>query len=124
MGGPHAVSPLDGSSSERLQELAKPKAIKDVWNLSRLVWGNQETIWPLATCALTSQPSSRILALAKPKAKLDGALQCRSLFVYSCGRESEIWHRPPNLYSIMPSKRILQLAEPRQCLRDIYLNQR
>ncbi|KAH0628516.1 hypothetical protein JD844_009817, partial [Phrynosoma platyrhinos] len=107
----------------------------------RLVWGNQETIWPLSSCALTSQPSSRIVALAKPKAKLDGAHQRRlvfslplfsslkiivelsvSLFVYSCGRESEIWHRPPNLYSIMPSKRILQLAEPRQHL-DIYLTQ-
>nr|XP_008114863.1 PREDICTED: testicular haploid expressed gene protein-like [Anolis carolinensis] len=65
----------------RLQELAKPKEVKDVWNLSR------------------------------------------SLFKYSCGRVSEIWHRPPDLYSIMPSERILQLAEPRQYL-DIYLKQR
>ncbi|XP_067320416.1 sperm microtubule associated protein 2-like isoform X2 [Anolis sagrei] len=73
--------------------------------------------------ALTSRPSPRILALAQPKEKMDEALQNRSLFKYSCGRESEIWHRPPYLYSIMPSQRILQLAEPKQYL-DIYLKQR
>ncbi|XP_061478966.1 sperm microtubule associated protein 2-like isoform X2 [Rhineura floridana] len=47
----------------------------------------------------------------------------RSLYVYSCGRVSEIWHRPPGLYSIMPSKRTLQLAEPRK-YSEMYLKQR
>ncbi|KAF7236477.1 Testicular haploid expressed gene protein-like [Varanus komodoensis] len=105
----------------RLQKLAKPKETKDVWNFTRkLVWGNQETIWPLS-CASMSQPSARILALAKPKTKCD--LQHRSLFVYSCGRVSEIWRRPSGLQSIIPSKRILQLAEPKP-YSAAYLKQR
>ncbi|XP_062984508.1 sperm microtubule associated protein 2-like [Elgaria multicarinata webbii] len=121
---PLAVSSRGFHQSERLRELAKPKEAKDVWNFSRkLVWGNQDMIWPLSSCTLMSRPSTRTLALAKPKTKCDENLQNRSLFLYSCGRESEIWHRPPRLYSIMPSKRILQLAEPREC-STTYLKQR
>ncbi|XP_060124783.1 sperm microtubule associated protein 2-like [Zootoca vivipara] len=109
--------------SSRLEELAKPKEIKDVCNFfRRLVWGNQETIWPLSSRALMCRPTSRVLGLAKPK-KLDGNLQRRSIHLYSCGRASEIWHRPPGIYSIIPSQRILQLAEPRRC-PETYLKQR
>ncbi|KAJ7335553.1 hypothetical protein JRQ81_013494 [Phrynocephalus forsythii] len=125
MGESRPVSSDGFLSSERLKELAKPKEVKDVWNFSRkLVWGNQETIWPLSSRALLSQPTSRILTLAKPKNKPDRPLQPRPLFVYSCGRESEIWDRPRGLDSVTPSKRILQLAEPRQQYLATYLKQR
>ncbi|XP_053146919.1 testicular haploid expressed gene protein-like isoform X2 [Hemicordylus capensis] len=108
----------------RLQELAKPKKEKDVWNFTRkLIWGNQDPIWPVASRALMSQPSIRTLLLAKPKRNFDGNIQRRPLYVYSCGRESELWERPPRLYSVVPSERILQLAEPRQ-LSSTYLQQR
>ncbi|XP_053146920.1 testicular haploid expressed gene protein-like isoform X3 [Hemicordylus capensis] len=111
-------------SRERLQELAKPKKEKDVWNFTRkLIWGNQDPIWPVASRALMSQPSIRTLLLAKPKRNFDGNIQRRPLYVYSCGRESELWERPPRLYSVVPSERILQLAEPRQ-LSSTYLQQR
>uniref|UniRef100_A0ABM5FRC7 Sperm microtubule associated protein 2-like n=1 Tax=Pogona vitticeps TaxID=103695 RepID=A0ABM5FRC7_9SAUR len=125
MGESRPASPDGFLTSERLKELAKPKEVKDVWNFSRkLVSGNQETIRPVSSRALLSQPSPRILTLAKPKTRPDRPLQPRPLFVYSCGRESEIWERPHELYSVTPSKRILQLAEPRQQYLATYLKQR
>nr|XP_028568598.1 testicular haploid expressed gene protein-like isoform X1 [Podarcis muralis] len=114
---------FQSGESSRFEELAKPKEIKDVWNFFRkLVWGNQDTIWPLSSRALMCRPTSRVLGLAKPK-KLDSNLPRRSIHLYSCGRSSEIWHRPPGLYSIIPSQRILHLAEPRRCA-ETYLKQR
>ncbi|XP_028568603.2 sperm microtubule associated protein 2-like isoform X5 [Podarcis muralis] len=114
---------FQSGESSRFEELAKPKEIKDVWNFFRkLVWGNQDTIWPLSSRALMCRPTSRVLGLAKPK-KLDANLPRRSIHLYSCGRSSEIWHRPPGLYSIIPSQRILHLAEPRRCA-ETYLKQR
>ncbi|XP_015669326.1 testicular haploid expressed gene protein-like isoform X1 [Protobothrops mucrosquamatus] len=99
-------------SNERLQELAKPKPTKDVWNFHRkLIWGNQEPIWPLSSRTLLRQPSSRILTLARPRETADK--QKRSLFVFSCGQMSEIWKRSSTVYSAMPTKRLLKLAEPR-----------
>ncbi|XP_058030228.1 testicular haploid expressed gene protein-like isoform X1 [Ahaetulla prasina] len=95
-----------------LQELAKPKPTKEVWNFHpKLIWGNQETIWPLPSRSLLRQPSSRILTLARPKETVDK--QMRSLYLYSCGQTSEIWKRSSTVYSALPSKRLLKLAEPR-----------
>ncbi|XP_066473588.1 sperm microtubule associated protein 2-like isoform X2 [Tiliqua scincoides] len=121
---PQAVPSPAIYSKERLQELAKPKKERDVWNFSRwLVSGNQDTIWPLSSRALMSHPTSRVLTLAKPKRKFGGNLQRRSLYVHSCGRESEIWERAPALYTVMPSERTLHLAEPRK-FSATYLKQR
>ncbi|KYO26515.1 testicular haploid expressed protein-like isoform A [Alligator mississippiensis] len=102
-------------SSYRIRELAKPKP-KVAWEnyCSRLDWGNQETIWPLSLSALATRPSPRLTALAKPKKNFDGKLQRRPLFLYSCGRESEIWERPPLMNLGFPSDRILKLAEPKK----------
>lgn len=46
--------------------------------LSRLVWGNQETIRTISRRAMTARPSARILELAKPK-KDFGKNLCRSV---------------------------------------------
>ncbi|XP_044274817.1 ADP-ribosylation factor-like protein 9 isoform X3 [Varanus komodoensis] len=67
--------------------------------------------------------SERLQKLAKPKETKDVWNFTRSLFVYSCGRVSEIWRRPSGLQSIIPSKRILQLAEPKP-YSAAYLKQR
>ncbi|XP_060092342.1 sperm microtubule associated protein 2-like [Heteronotia binoei] len=119
-----AVSQQGFHASERIQHLAQPKKTEDVWNYSgRLVCGNQETIWPLSSKALTCQPNLRILDLAKPKKKLEQKMQYRPLHVYSCGQDSEIWEQPFNTYDCMPSERILQLSEPKLC-SSIYLERR
>ncbi|XP_070598224.1 sperm microtubule associated protein 2-like isoform X2 [Erythrolamprus reginae] len=110
---PRAATSHGLYSNERLQELAKPKPTKDVWNFHRkLIWGNQEPIWPLTSKILLRQPSSRILSLAMPKEIIDKQKK-RPLYLYSCGQMSEIWERSSKVYSALPSKRLLKLAEPR-----------
>ncbi|EMP25582.1 Testicular haploid expressed gene protein, partial [Chelonia mydas] len=47
----------------------------------------------------------------------------RHLFLYSCGRMSEIWQRPPLMDFALPSPRILKLAEPKK-YQTVYLKQR
>ncbi|XP_077201803.1 sperm microtubule associated protein 2-like isoform X4 [Paroedura picta] len=119
---------VDASSSlrfgsgdgRRLQQLAEPKKVKDVWNYSsRLVWGNQETIWPLPRRAVTGLPPARILDLAKPKKNFAQKPQPRPSIVLSY----EIWEHPMNTHDSMPSERILHLSEPKQC-SPVYLEQR
>ncbi|KAG6921206.1 theg spermatid protein-like, partial [Chelydra serpentina] len=109
----------------RIRELARPKKPKAAWEnySSRLEWGNQETIWPLSLSALTARPTPRIMSLAKPKKIFDGSLQSRRLFLYSCGRMSEIWQRPTLMDLALPSPRILKLAEPKK-YQTAYLKQR
>ncbi|XP_043401186.1 testicular haploid expressed gene protein-like isoform X3 [Chelonia mydas] len=70
-----------------------------------------------------AQPTPRIMSLAKPKKIFDGNLQRRHLFLYSCGRMSEIWQRPPLMDFGLPSPRILKLAEPKK-YQTVYLKQR
>ncbi|XP_075276234.1 sperm microtubule associated protein 2-like isoform X2 [Opisthocomus hoazin] len=89
---------------------------------NRLVWGNQETIWPLSRRAAAARLSPRIVALAKPKQDF-GNHQCRSLFLYSCGRESTIWERPLLEDFGFPSDRLLKLSEPKK-YQAAYLQQR
>ncbi|KAM6136344.1 sperm microtubule associated protein 2-like [Phoenicopterus ruber ruber] len=120
--GPRGVSRyLSARSRDRIQELAEPKKAACA-NDPRLVWGNQETIWPLSRSAATSQPSPRTVALAKPKQDF-GQHQCRPLFLYSCGRESTIWERPPLVDFGFPSDRLLKLSEPKK-YQAAYLQQR
>ncbi|XP_074850083.1 sperm microtubule associated protein 2-like [Carettochelys insculpta] len=124
-GGRAPVSYFCSYSSNRIRELARPKTHKAAWEnySSRLDWGNQETIWPLSRRALTARPTPRIMSLAKPKKMFGDDLQRRHLFLYSCGRVSEIWQRPPLLNLALPSPRILKLAEPKKYQRA-YLKQR
>ncbi|XP_068797106.1 sperm microtubule associated protein 2-like [Struthio camelus] len=106
----------------RLQELARPKKVFCA-NDPRLMWGNQQTIWTLSRGAMTARPSPRTVALAKPKRNFDGKPQRRPLFLYSCGRESEIWERPPLVDFGLPSDRLLKLSEPKKH-QAAYLQQR
>ncbi|XP_071413198.1 sperm microtubule associated protein 2-like [Pithys albifrons albifrons] len=73
--------------------------------LARLVWGNQETIWPLSWGAMTTQPSSRIISLSKPKEDF-------SKHQHSC--RAVIGGRPPLVKFGFPSERLLKLSEPRK----------
>ncbi|XP_048358676.1 testicular haploid expressed gene protein-like isoform X4 [Sphaerodactylus townsendi] len=114
--------PSQHSHIHRIHHLAKPKKIEDVWNFSRkLVWGNQETIWPLSPWALTGQPNKRILNLAKPKKNFGRKLHHRPLHVFSSNLESTIWEHPSDIYHT--SERIRLLSEPRQ-YSTLYLEQR
>ncbi|XP_008946467.1 PREDICTED: ADP-ribosylation factor-like protein 9, partial [Merops nubicus] len=89
---------------------------------AQFVWGNQETIRTLSRSALTAQLSPRTAALARPKRDF-GKHHCRPLFLYSCGRESTIWERPPLVDFYLPSDRLLKLSEPKKC-QAAYLQQR
>ncbi|XP_028316072.1 testicular haploid expressed gene protein-like isoform X3 [Gouania willdenowi] len=54
----------------RISELAQHKTSKTVWATTpceKLVWGNQEPIWPISPAALRAVPSARIQYLARPK---------------------------------------------------------
>ncbi|KAK9518461.1 hypothetical protein VZT92_023767 [Zoarces viviparus] len=56
--------------SNRVLELAQHKTSKTVWATTpcgKLIWGNQEPIWPLSTPALGAVPSARIQYLARHK---------------------------------------------------------
>ncbi|XP_028316074.1 testicular haploid expressed gene protein-like isoform X4 [Gouania willdenowi] len=56
--------------SSRISELAQHKTSKTVWATTpceKLVWGNQEPIWPISPAALRAVPSARIQYLARPK---------------------------------------------------------
>ncbi|XP_009873044.1 PREDICTED: testicular haploid expressed gene protein-like, partial [Apaloderma vittatum] len=86
---------------------------------TKLVFGNQETIWTLSRGAVTAQVSPRILALAKPKREF-GKHQCRSVV---CGRESPIWERPLLGGISVPPDRLLKLSEPKKC-HAAYLQER
>ncbi|XP_070598228.1 sperm microtubule associated protein 2-like isoform X5 [Erythrolamprus reginae] len=89
-----------------LQELAKPKPTKDVWNFHRkLIWGNQEPIWPLTSKILLRQPSSRILSLAMPKEIIDKQKKRP--------RMSPVWPITTSALSCKASHRILSLAQAR-----------
>ncbi|XP_067993422.1 sperm microtubule associated protein 2-like [Melanerpes formicivorus] len=106
---------------DRIKNLAKPKKAACAHD-PRLVWGNQETIWPLSRGAVSARLFPRTAALAKPK-KDFSKNQCRPLFMYSCGRESTIWERPPVADFSFPSDRLRRLSEPKKC-QAAYLQQR
>lgn len=112
---------LPAGSRHRIRELAEPKK-EACANDPRLVWGTQETIWTLSWRAVTAQPSPRTVALAKPKQDF-GKNQCRSLFLYGCGRESTIWECPLLVDFRFPSDRLLKLSEPKK-YQAAYLQQR
>ncbi|XP_010294366.1 PREDICTED: testicular haploid expressed gene protein-like, partial [Phaethon lepturus] len=81
-----------------------------------LVWGNQEMIWTLSRGAVTTQPSPRTVALAKPKQDF-GKHQCRSVI-------KRKWPQRPLLVDFgFPSDRLLKLSEPKKYLAA-YLQQR
>ncbi|XP_065814539.1 sperm microtubule associated protein 2-like isoform X2 [Labrus bergylta] len=56
--------------SNRILELARHKTSKCVWATTpceKLIWGNQEPIWPVSPAALGATPSARIQYLARHK---------------------------------------------------------
>ncbi|XP_043914839.1 testicular haploid expressed gene protein-like isoform X2 [Protopterus annectens] len=119
-------TPTRSSLSPRIQELAHPKLSKAIWTTpygEKIVWGNQEPIRPISSGALSAEPSERISSLAQPKKDNQRkAHQHRSIFWYSCGRESRIWELPPPALTMLPSDRILHLAEPKKYRPQTYLH--
>ncbi|KAJ1204691.1 hypothetical protein NDU88_000130 [Pleurodeles waltl] len=98
--------------SSRILQLATPKEDKREWatSFTKIVWGNQDPIWPQSFSALSTTQSKRILSLAKPKKVFQPQSQRFSVL---CG-----WRSASEKVSFMdlPSDRILRLAEPKKRL--------
>ncbi|XP_069482262.1 sperm microtubule associated protein 2-like [Ambystoma mexicanum] len=102
-----------GDPSRRILELAIPKRDKRIWatRYSKVVWGNQDPIWPRSFSALSVPQSERILSLAKPKKNFQPESQ-RPFFPHELRQSSSLLERVPFLD--LPSDRILRLAEPKK----------
>ncbi|XP_078533700.1 sperm microtubule associated protein 2-like [Lissotriton helveticus] len=96
--------------SNRILQLARPKEDKREWATSfkKLVWGNQDPIWPHSFSALSTTQSKRIISLAKPKKVFQPQPQ-RLPFQNGWRSATE---RVPCMD--VPSDRILRLAEPKK----------
>ncbi|XP_057232539.1 testicular haploid expressed gene protein-like isoform X2 [Malurus melanocephalus] len=88
----------------RLHLLAEPKR-QHGESSPGLVWGNQETIWPLSDGAMTARPSKRILSLSKPK---------KDYSKYPCRCKPVFGGRAPLAKFGYPSERLLRLSEPKK----------
>lgn len=58
---------MKNSPSKHISHLCMLLKFHNLAVLARLVWGNQETIWPLSWAAKSAQPSERVLELCRPK---------------------------------------------------------
>ncbi|XP_064142385.1 sperm microtubule associated protein 2-like [Loxodonta africana] len=104
-------------SRKRIHDLAKPKK---QWGTPdrKLFWGNQDPIRPISQSALKAQPTKRLQHLAQPKKVSHRYVPNRSLYYYSCGRESVIWETPCPALFFQCSKRIQKLAQPKRYNED------
>ncbi|XP_049741259.1 testicular haploid expressed gene protein-like [Elephas maximus indicus] len=102
---------------KRIHDLAKPKK---QWGTPdrKLFWGNQDPIRPISQSALKAQPTKRLQHLAQPKKVSHRYVPNRSLYYYSCGRESVIWETPCPALFFQCSKRIQKLAQPKRYNED------
>ncbi|PIK48825.1 putative testicular haploid expressed protein-like isoform X2 [Apostichopus japonicus] len=100
---------------ERCIYLAEPKTNKTIWLTSvgpKLVWGNQETMWPISPAALEAESSKRVEELSVPKKNFRHTLDGNErIHVFSCGRNSVIWDVSPLAMKTEPSDRIVSLAQ-------------
>ncbi|XP_007944425.1 testicular haploid expressed gene protein-like [Orycteropus afer afer] len=96
-----------------IQNLARPKK---KWGTPerKLYWGNQDPIRPISQSALKARLTKRLESLAQHKKVSHRYVPNRSLYYYSCGRESVIWEIPSPVLFSQPSKRIHQLAQPKR----------
>ncbi|XP_064004663.1 sperm microtubule associated protein 2-like [Pogoniulus pusillus] len=112
---PCCLSAHSHDSFDRIKKPEKPRTAACASD-PRLVWGNQETIWPLSRGAVTARLLPRTAALAKPKKDF-------SKYQRSYGRELTIWERPLIVSFAFPSDRLLKLSEPKK-YHPAYLLQR
>lgn len=102
------------SGRERLLELSRPKDIKIGYFTNvgpNVMWGTQEMLWPLNPNI--QKASERVEQLATPKKDFSTVdSKGRPLFLYSCGRPSQIWDAPPRNQQ-EASQRVHLLANPK-----------
>ncbi|XP_011440441.1 testicular haploid expressed gene protein-like isoform X3 [Crassostrea angulata] len=102
------------SGRERLMELSRPKDIKIGYFTNvgpNVMWGTQEMLWPLNPNI--QKASERVEQLATPKKDFSTVdSKGRPLFLYSCGRPSQIWDAPPRTQQ-EASQRVQLLANPK-----------
>ncbi|KAI8483020.1 hypothetical protein Bbelb_391760 [Branchiostoma belcheri] len=101
----------------RVYQLASPKTSKSVWLTNyepKLVWGNQDHLWPLSPTALRASASPRLERLALSKRNFQtGRKICRPEFTYSCGRSSLVWEVSPLAMTAESTERVKVLALPK-----------
>ncbi|XP_071947973.1 sperm microtubule associated protein 2-like [Antedon mediterranea] len=112
---PQSRNNQDLRGRERCIYLATPKTCKSNWLTSvgpKLVWGNQEMMWPLSNGALNAEPTVRLSQLSTPKKDFrnpgDGK---KHIHVYSCGRNSVILEVSPLAMRSNGSKRLTNLSQ-------------
>nr|XP_009861409.1 testicular haploid expressed gene protein-like isoform X1 [Ciona intestinalis] len=108
-----------GYSRQRILSLSKAKESKQVWLTSfgpKLYWGDQDMMWPISPQTLNARPTQRLMQLAASKRNFQfGTKQVnRPEFVYSCGRNSQIWEVNKSAMKATASDRSATLAQPKQ----------
>jgi len=117
---PNFMAAVRKARKERFIHLSTPKWTKAVWETTgpKLVWGNQEAMQPISEAALKAKPTERLSYLATPKKNFMDLQDMADVYVYSCGRSSQIWEVSPGAKQASPSRRIEQLAEPKQLTNE------
>ncbi|XP_076813069.1 sperm microtubule associated protein 2-like isoform X1 [Clavelina lepadiformis] len=116
----HGIRPSSrGYSRERMLELSKAKGTKQIWLTSfgpKLYWGDQDMMWPISDATLTARPTQRLIQLAVAKKNFQHGTnrENRPEFVYSCGRNSQIWEVSKKEMDAVTSDRVLELSQPKQ----------
>ncbi|XP_055967164.1 sperm microtubule associated protein 2-like [Sorex fumeus] len=105
-------------SRKRLHDLSRPKK---QWGTPdrRLLWGNQDSIYPVSPFALKSHLTRRLESLAEPKEVSYRYVPDRIQYNFSCGRDSVIWEIPSPALFAHPSKRIQKLAQPNKIKKNV-----
>jgi hypothetical protein len=76
----------------------------------KLVWGNQDPMWPINPATLKAIPTHRTCQLAQPKKNHRDEHMYTSEFEYSCGRTSQIWEVKEGAKKAIASNRTSLLA--------------
>ncbi|KAL8560381.1 hypothetical protein ACOMHN_006112 [Nucella lapillus] len=84
------------NTCERFKELAKPKEPNIGWHTcvgQRLMYGTQDSLWPMSPYAMAATPSPRTQTLARPKKnfQIGTVHEGRPIYYYGVGRPSVIW---------------------------------
>ncbi|XP_078589070.1 sperm microtubule associated protein 2-like [Branchiostoma floridae x Branchiostoma japonicum] len=117
-GGEETNTNEQATALRRVYQLASPKTSKSVWLTNyepKLVWGNQDHLWPMSPTALRASATPRLERLALSKRNFQtGRKICRPEFSYSCGRASLIWEVSPLAMTADSTERVKVLALPKK----------
>ncbi|CAH1259320.1 THEGL [Branchiostoma lanceolatum] len=117
-GGDETSTNEQATMLQRVYQLASPKTSRSVWLTNyepKLIWGNQDHMWPLSPTALKAPASPRLERLALSKRNFQtGRKICRPEFSYSCGRASLIWEVSPLAMTAESTERVRVLAHPKK----------